>query len=195
MFWLAGRTGLVFHMGVHVNHRDALADEHVAQERQEHETRRQHDAVVHAAKRQVVHLEPARQPADAAPLAVSVGDDHDLVALHEQALCELVDVVLHAAHRWVEEVGDHADIDHGQTRGSLGARRARAEKFREEAGGESAKCVLNTLTFSLGRALSLSLSDLVLPSPTANPSRGRKIRRPAAGAPVVSCPPRRGAPA
>ena len=191
MFWLAGRTGLVFHMGVHVNHRDALADEHVAQERQEHETRRQHDAVVHAAKRQVVHLEPARQPADAAPLAVSVGDDHDLVALHEQALCELVDVVLHAAHRWVEEVGDHADIDHGQTAGALARGARRAQKFGEKC----RKCVLNTLTFSLGRPLSLSLSDLVLPSPTANPSRGRKIRRPAAGAPVVSCPPRRGAPA
>eukprot|EP00964_Phaeocystis_antarctica_P124865 scaffold88499_cov63-Phaeocystis_antarctica.AAC.3 len=39
VFWRAGHTGLVFHMGVHVNHRDALADEHVAQERQQHEAR------------------------------------------------------------------------------------------------------------------------------------------------------------
>ena len=100
-------------MGVHVNHRDALADEHVAQERQQHEARWQHHPVVHAAKWQVVHLEPARQPADAAPLAVSVGDDHDFVALHEQALRELVHVILHAAHRRVEEIGDHADVDHG----------------------------------------------------------------------------------
>ena len=156
MFWLAGRTGLVFHMGVHVNHRDALADEHVAQERQEHETRRQHDAVVHAAKRQVVHLEPARQPADAAPLAVSVGDDHDLVALHEQALCELVDVVLHAAHRWVEEVGDHADIDHGQTAGALA--RARAQKFGEEARGEMLPMRIKpSRSLSAARSLSLFL--------------------------------------
>lgn len=98
-----GREG-----AVGVDDGDALPHEDVPEQRQAVEERGGGGLVVHHPEGQVVHLQPVGQVADALTAAVGVGDHQYLVAALDEALRQLVDVALHAAHVGVEEVRHHA---------------------------------------------------------------------------------------
>ena len=73
---------------------------------------------------------------NASARAILVRDDDDLVALPEEALRELVDVVLDTAHGRIEEVTDHryrVDRRHRETEDRAIVRSSRARGWRPQA--------------------------------------------------------------
>lgn len=93
---------------VPVNNLDLLPQQDVAQQRNIADHRGEYAFVVKNLDREVVHLEAISHVPDAAPFAVRVCYDNHLVTAEQEALRQVVDVLLDAAHVRIEEVGSNA---------------------------------------------------------------------------------------
>mmetsp|Transcript_102800 Transcript_102800/g.329700 ORF Transcript_102800/g.329700 Transcript_102800/m.329700 type:complete len:216 (-) Transcript_102800:157-804(-) len=81
-----------------------LADQHLPYQGEEDEKVGKCHVIMEGQERQIIHLQAIRHVPDAMPAPTEVCDDDHLVAALQQALRELVDVHLDAAHAGMEEV-------------------------------------------------------------------------------------------